>query len=525
MHRLVAVLLLCGLAGSVHAAGPVDELRAWLRAPVTESGERGRAVADWVQRPHSLLELGEALLLAEWRDADPDGDVARIDQAARDAVFEQFTTAAREVLTAGQPRDRITVAGLLMNIGSRMTDAGSCRRLGRAIGPDLAALLAREDVALAEAACRALSYLHPPADVVGPGWLRLMESREPRLRLAAVTGSRERCRLAEARSQAALGDGRFTRQDVLEAARDVLPVFDHGLVDPHPQIRAATLAAIRVLAQMNVAQRGLEPLSEPEQLALQGLLAGFAGQIAPISAALSGNDPALQLLAIQTLDDFRQLQSRCGNPAGPLDQSLANVPGTVAGCLASADGNVRLAAAHCLESFGSAAAPAVTRLTDALGDPNSFVRWSAVRALGKIGSPAAVAVPSLAALLLDDAEIGVRRAAAAALRDLGPGARPAVPALLMAIEKQSAPEVRAAALVALEATGVADSPAAAAVISHALADPDSTVRELAVRHFDRTGKVDREANVLLRARPAADSGAQNSSADAGPQIQILDIRP
>src|SRR5262249_1361267 len=156
-----------------------------------------------------------------------------------------------------------------------------------------------------------------------------------------------------------------------------------------------TFAAIRMLAQMNLAQPGVDrSLSEPEQAALQALLAGFANQVPPITAALRGNDPALQLLAIQTLDDLRQLQSRCGNPAGPLDQGWVNVLAPIAGSLASPDGNARVAAAHCLEGFGPAAAPAVAPLTAALSDPNSFVRWAAVRVLGKIGSPAASAVPS-----------------------------------------------------------------------------------------------------------------------------------
>ena len=64
--------------------------------------------------------------------------------------------------------------------------------------------------------------------------------------------------------------------------------------------------------------------------------------------------------------------------------------------------------------------------------PIRDVRRSAADALGKIGPPAAEAVPALAAALHDPDE-DVRRSAADALGKIGPAAAEAVPALAAAL--------------------------------------------------------------------------------------------
>ena len=94
---------------------------------------------------------------------------------------------------------------------------------------------------------------------------------------------------------------------------------------------------------------------------------------------------------------------------------------------------VRLAALYVLETLETEAAPVADSVVEALKDSNSFVRWGAVRTLGKT-SPlkADKAVPALASLI-DDRNGDVRGSVLQALAGYGRGAKAAVPALTRAL--------------------------------------------------------------------------------------------
>src|SRR5262249_28679012 len=81
-----------------------------------------------------------------------------------------------------------------------------------------------------------------------------------------------------------------------------------------------------------------------------------------------------------------------------------------------------------LSLHGPDALPALPRLVELLGSPDTLVRQQAALALGKIGPEARAAVPSLVRAL-DDPQWSVRRGAALALGEIGPEAREARPAL------------------------------------------------------------------------------------------------
>jgi len=104
------------------------------------------------------------------------------------------------------------------------------------------------------------------------------------------------------------------------------------------------------------------------------------------------------------------------------------------------DWEIRLFAACALGRFGSAAEVAVPSLVHALSDPWSSVRWGAVEALGRIG---ARAVPALIQALSHD-DSHVRWCAVVKLGELGPEASAALP-LLEEIIGQDDLEMRRAA--------------------------------------------------------------------------------
>src|SRR5262249_13106611 len=95
-------------------------------------------------------------------------------------------------------------------------------------------------------------------------------------------------------------------------------------------------------------------------------------------------------------------------PDDPLRDGLRAALRPLAAALLHKDVRVRLAALYVLESLEAEAAPLATGLVRVLADDDAFVRWAAVRTLGRIAPlEADKAVPGLAQLL-DDANGDVR---------------------------------------------------------------------------------------------------------------------
>jgi HEAT repeat protein len=160
--------------------------------------------------------------------------------------------------------------------------------------------------------------------------------------------------------------------------------------------------------------------------------------------------------------------------------------------------SVRLAVLYALETLEMDAAPAAPAVVKALADDNSFVRWGATRALGRMapltGKDSAAAVKALGKAVADEKEnVRVRNAAAAALARFGIAAKEAVPGLSAAVSKGE-PELRVNGMRALQAIGAAAQDAVPTV-SAALQTKDTP---LAVRL--------EAAKTLAKLGPAAAAG-------------------
>jgi HEAT repeat protein len=135
--------------------------------------------------------------------------------------------------------------------------------------------------------------------------------------------------------------------------------------------------------------------------------------------------------------------------------------------LGDSDPAVRQAALQALEKLGRLAVPVMTR---ALSCPDPLLRAEAAHLLGRVGSPAAEAVPELIKLLNDDHRRVVQEAAMA-LGHIGSAARPAIPALIELLGDTHFLACRLAAW-ALVRIG----PASVFALSETLQDPDPYVR-------------------------------------------------
>ena len=155
---------------------------------------------------------------------------------------------------------------------------------------------------------------------------------------------------------------------------------------------------------------------------------------------------------------------------------------------------IRAAAADALGAIGPPAKLAIPSLRIALLDEAELVRANAAVALGRMGPLARDAVPSLASLLRDS-ESRVRISAANALGKIGPDGRRAVASLVESLN-DPVPLVRASAASALGKINSVSSMVIPALIG-VLKDSDEFVRSSAARSIGRFGAQAGQATSVL----------------------------
>lgn len=133
---------------------------------------------------------------------------------------------------------------------------------------------------------------------------------------------------------------------------------------------------------------------------------------------------------------------------------------------------------------------AVQVLQGALADRSLMVRAIAVRSLGRIGPPAAVATDAVISLLRDENE-SVRLEAILAVGKLAGPSAVTVAALIDTLQDAS-PELRATAARELGAMGT-DAAAAFSALALLLRDPDDQVRDAVATAIGQSGELEREA--------------------------------
>jgi HEAT repeat protein len=515
--RLWSVFVVLGFGAASTFAAPPDPLlglREALKAPAVDPAERERAVRQELRALAGINDLRTAVALREWRDLDPDEQIAAVDRVQRAAVAHAFESAVREALRNGDATSRLTVMDMLVRMTTSTRAVGSNTSLVHIFAPDLVELTKEGDMLTREAAARALSQVNPHPSLAVPVLSRLMESRELRLKLAGADGLSYLMRVAAflATRNRAPNMVEASRQDVVKVGREIIPAAARGMNDAEAEVRKRSTQAI---AQTTEAFRKLISTSRPneaedavefqrqlnrERADLLPLLETLRAQVPVLTRALSDSDGGVRVCARQALEDIT-----CPQVAF-LEESTATAlrPNGMSGAvqklaegLEDADARARRAVIDVLETLGAAAAPAAPALVQALSDSDPFVRWSAARTLGKI-SPASAetAVPALATLL-KDADLDLRMAAAAALERYGRAAGSAVPDLIRMLQATDA-DLRVAVVHALGAIGIPEAAQAVPALTTAVGDADARVQQAAAEVLGDLGPVARDAAEPLR---------------------------
>jgi HEAT repeat protein len=552
-RALGCAVILAGLGGGWRLAevlwaqapgssDPVERLRIVLRETDQAASVRDQRVKECLRGLRSPSELHRALVLQEWRDRMPDSPLASIDQVNRTAIFTAFANLVRESLQRGEPEAQMATLEMLAEMASSARINSEPPSVARRFAPEVANLVVHGSPRVAEPAARSLGRMEPEVSVAVPALTYLLQATNQTLRLAAADGLGG---LLVGVQESAMQGGvnaslRASRRDVILVAVSVAPAVHPGLTDAVPAVRRSCLDTVRAaaatlarLAGDRLTPDGSEMPEGPsgrssalERAELLPLVQALRDQGLVLARCLHDRDAQARLLAAKTLEEMAQARWRMAGattappangavmPGGPEDMLLECIleclPG-LADAVADPEVRVRRAALDVLELLGPEAAPAINALVRALTDRDRFVRWSAARALGRIGPRAAqVALPSLARLL-GDADLDLGLAAAAALEKMMPAlpnstdqviaasnprqpsvlGQTTVPALVASLQASDA-RMRLAAIHALRTlAGEAVPPIPALVMT--LDDSDARVRQAAAELLGILGP---------RARPA-----------------------
>jgi HEAT repeat protein len=528
--RLPAVLLLATQGVAPAPVQPPDAVEELRRTLETNSPEDDRTLDDdfLKQRERVLLahinglrspwELSRALFLGEWRISSRIDRLRDQDLSLRGAVGRHFLDSVRGPLhdPATFTGVRLALANLLDEIGPRvrgLSASTDCAGLTGAFAGELIRLLEDADPEVRAAACRALGKIQGNPTAAGTALGGVMQrGRSVADKVAALDG------LAHLlRANADDTDAGAPRERLAEAARLVLAASGVGLRDVHSEVR----------------RRGLEVVRQAVQAVAQAMT-GSTAELAiwrPVFQEINRLGDALARTLVDPQPQVRQAGRKAVHEVAFLGRRVASLSDGGAGVRQAAAGTTadssvdrtylaeamrpavgvlvrgladpeprnRLTSVESLELLGDAAAQAAPALLRALADPDRFVRWAAVRALGKCPAlPPSPAVERMTPLLLD-ADTGVRVAAAAALERFGPRAQSAVPTLLRALAEGSDREAQVALMHALVRIAGDRPHAAVPTLCQLLRNPDPRVRRAALTTLGQFGPAAGAALPNLRA--------------------------
>jgi HEAT repeat protein len=514
-----------------------------------------------IERLKTVSELRRALLLPEWRAQSEEarrreapgrvGDLQKLDNLLRKEIADRLKAALVVAAASPEPNARLAVANVIAELGPAVRiNPGDVHGYARELTDIVIKLAADTDLGVRQEALRALSNINPDPGRAAEVFREVLQKDSPGPRRLAADGLAQLVRVAHHLFKLAkaepenYGDWRQQLPELRTTTRAVILVAPEGLGDGDSQVRSLALEAVQVAA-LTLADLVESPLPsdffppEGRKLSkdevdivnmqnevvkteieeLEPNLKALRSQVEGVAKALKDAEPRVRLLALNTLESIGQLRQRLRKRAtsvplyigpgtsaaeslkvDPLEALVRDQLGDVIRLLADSDVRIRRTAVDLLDVLDEAAAPGIPALANMLSDPDRFVRWAAVRALGHIApAKTAGAVPRIAALVADP-DLNVSLGAVTTLEALGPLASPAIPALIKGIQHGEV-DVQVAAIAALRRIGLEHAKGAIPALVDALKPQvDVRVRRAAADLLGRFGGDARAAVPALRDR-------------------------
>ncbi len=323
---------------------------------------------------------------------------------------------------------------MLGRLAEQARAAGEPLTLVRGFAGDLVNLVRLGSPRLQGLAARTLAQVQPPVQIAVPALRELLYNQDVELRRAAADSFVLLIRNELNSVGPVLAPA--TRRDLVLATSRILAAVKASLGDAHPEVRHRCLETIG-LACAALTRLMDEPVGNEEPQArrslhaeyeeLRPLLLALCDQGPVLEQLLHNSDPETRILTHKVLEELGVARDhwlrRCAERQEKIDEQLLAgmlyeaVP-KLAEELVHPDVRVRRSALDVLEMSGSLALPALPALTRALRDPDRFVRWSAVRTVGKLGPSVAPQTRADLTRLLRDPDVDLQKAAANALQRL-----------------------------------------------------------------------------------------------------------
>jgi HEAT repeat protein len=505
------------------AADPVDRLRQALKLDVGESVElqvsRKKMIDSAIQEAHTISQLRRAYFLTEWQGQEQ-ADL----QKARKEIGDKLTASIRRSAQMADLDQQLAAAMWIAELSEADQSIDAKDKFARGMTDIVLGLLKQKDVSVRQAALHALGRITPnPAEAFPPIKSTLQSDALGPRRLAAYA-------LSDLIKNIKLHE----RDEQMEIMDKVISTALFSLRDADESIRGYSLQAI-----LEAAKAFLVHITTPgEELTGEGKgKAVLKPNVRKILTTLQGANPQLlqalydpkinvRLTAMQTLDqinnarfkiiqEFQKLAPERRDNSSQLLKTY-NVPDPLGNVverdwtfitrlLKEDDVRLRRSAMDFLELLGDQVQPALPEITQALRDPDSFVRWSAARTLRNV-EPNRVSSDAVRALgqLVMDPDPDVSKAAAGTLEALGAAGPEAAEALGLVIANGDSEnrswdaDTRIAAMRALVSIGPERTAGIIPRLMTALADADPRIRRAAAETLGRYGSTAHSALPALR---------------------------
>jgi HEAT repeat protein len=347
---------------------------------------------------------------------------------------EEFIASVRRGLRqADTPKVARTIE-MLGQMADQARAAAQPPTLVRSFAGDLADLVITGPPRIRGLAARTLAQIEPPVRLAVPALSELLHQQDSELRRAAADSF---VSLMQNELNAVGPVSRpASRSNLVLAASTILPAVYEGLDDVRPEIRRRCLETIG-LACSALTRLMDEPVGNDDPPARRPLQSEYE-ELRPLLSALHDHaslldrflyypDPDTRILTHKVFEELGVARDhwlhRCAARGEKVDEKmlaevLHDAVPKLAEELTYPDVRVRRSALDVLEMSGTLALPALPALTRALRDPDRFVRWSAVRTVGKLGPSVAPQTRADLTRLLRDPDVDLRKAAANALERL-----------------------------------------------------------------------------------------------------------
>lgn len=541
---------------------------------------RRKNVTKAIDNLRTIEQMADALSMPEgWLDIVSEGKSADIDGELRGYLAERFYKRVRALLTSDSDELQLAALTLVGAMGDVRGAGKQPGRLSRPLAPDVIRLLADDGAAVRQRSAEVLGEINADPKLAAPVLQKVIADKSSTpLRRAAARALVGLARIATRnyaerfrdynKDRNLLEAQEFLRNDLMAMIPAVITACREGMDDYDSEVEIASAEAVTIAANAlgvlvpdpfprrdfppagrpwteiekqfiaeytrSVEQERKELLPAAE--ALEQLSVKMNGAaLSAIGNVLADDDAPVRLQGCKALQEASytrwKLVQRAesvppyeqrGLPADqdPIRRMMHNAMPDLRERILGHDPHVRLMALKAIEWLESEATPAAPTLIHALGDPDVFVRWEAIRILGDI-KPDNDAVPGLARQLFDE-DLDLRLAAAATLEKFGPAARAALPQLIATLNRGD-PEIRIAVIEAIASQGKQATSAIPALIQALDAD-NAKVVTASANALDAFGKEARAAiPALQRHLEHPDAQARRAVSEALIDI-ISDIR-